>query len=183
MKGKKTNKYNFYKADNEKINTELSSIDWRNLLHTQNINEATNSFYEKLNNIISNNTPIIKPKSESYPKWFSNKLIGMLKDNEFYRKKMKMQNGVSFAILYKTKRKESKREKRICLRSYTTNIEPLIKTNPKSFFAYTKAQKQSNNLPSAMFYGNSLAENMRETADLFAEYFSSVYVNHAGSSK
>lgn len=177
----KTSKFNFFNANYENINRELQLIDWQHTLNTNNINEAVGIFYNVINEIIRNNTPIVTPKSDNYPKWFSKNLIEMIKDKEFYRRKMKRPNGDIYVRLFSQKRKEIKIEKRSCLRNYIASIEPIIQTNPKSFFAYTKAQKQNNKLPSAMFYKNTLAENMNETADLFAKYFSSVYVNHANS--
>lgn len=68
--------------------------------------------------------------------------------------------------------------KRKNLYDYQTNIESLIKTNPKCFFAYTKAQRKSNKLPTAMHLKNETSENMRDTANLFAKHFSSVYSSH-----
>lgn len=177
----KTSKLNFFNANYDCINNELRSIDWHDTLQSNDINESVDIFYNTLYEIINNHTPIITPKSDDYPKWFSKKLIEMIKDKEFYRKKMKKPNGEIYSQLFYLKRKEIKNEKRICLRNYVANIEPLVQSNPKSFFAYTKAQKQSNRLPSAMFYKAKFAENMNETADLFADYFASVYVNHANS--
>lgn len=94
---------------------------------------------------------------------------------------MKRPNGDCFAILFREKRKEIKREKRKCLKLYISNIEPMIISNPKSFFAYTKSQKQSNKLPSAISYKNSVAVDMKQAVELFAAHFSSVYVNHTNS--
>lgn len=83
-----------------------------------------------------------------------------------------------FTQLFTAKRKEVKKEQKKCLHQYEDSIEELISKNPKSFFAYTKAQKQSNNVPTSLFYGNKIAENMKESSEMFAQYLSSVYVNH-----
>lgn len=183
LKSNKSNKLNFFKANYEEINAALHTVDWNRLFQNVEINEAVNIFYNEINDIIREFVPIITPKSDEYPKWFSCALINMIKDKEYYRNKMKKPNGNTYIELFGNKRKEVKKEKKLCLMKYINNIEPLIQNNPKCFFAYTKAQKQSNKLPSAMFYKTKQADDMKETANLFAEYFSSVYDTHSGTTQ
>lgn len=76
-----------------------------------------------------------------------------------------------FAQLFTAKRKEVKKEQKKCLHQYEDSIEELISKNPKSFFAYTKAQKQSNNVPTSLFYGNKIAENMKESSKCLHNIF------------
>lgn len=178
LKSKKSAKFNFFKADYDGINNELRSIDWYQLLNSNDVNVAVDIFYNKIYEIIRKHTPICTPKSDKYPKWFSKKLIDLIADKNYYRRKMKTSNGEHFAFLFREKRREEKREKRRCLKAYITSIEPMITANPKSFFAYTKSQKQSNKLPSAISYKGKVAQDMKQAVNLFAEYFSSVYENH-----
>lgn len=63
----------------------------------------------------------------------------MIKDKNYYRKRMNGSAGEIFRKLFTEKRKEVKRRKRKCLEKYEDNIESMITSNPKSFFAYTKA--------------------------------------------
>lgn len=180
LKSNKTEKLNFYRANYDEINAKLQNTNWGGLLQNKEINEAVDIFYQRIYEIIHEFTPVIKPKPDDFPKWFSSSLISMIKDKEYYRKKMQRTNGEMFKELFIAKRKEIKKEKRKCLKKYVNNIEPMIQSNPKSFFAYTKAQKQSNKLPPAMVYGSKQADNMKETVNLFAEYFSSVHEDHNG---
>lgn len=55
------------------------------------------------------------------------------------------------------------------------NIEDKIKSNPKAFFSYTKSLQKSNCLPLVMRYKDKISDNMKETADLFANCFANVY--------
>lgn len=169
MKSKKTIKYNFFKCNFAEINTKLNSINWTELFMNLNINETVNKFYDTINKIIDENVPKIRPRSHEYPKWFSNKLIRLIREKEYYFK-LKSHNSV-YARLYSDKRKEVKHERKKCIYEYENNVEALIKSNPKSFFAYTKSLRKSNSLPAVMRYKNILSENMKETANLFANYF------------
>lgn len=178
MKSKTEIRTNFFKANYIAINDELNNIHWENLLQNTNINVAIELFYKNLFNIIGKHSPKIHPKSNEFPKWYSQNLIQLIKDKEKYFKLKKLHStNTTFNQLFINKRKEVKREKRKCLLSYESNVENMIRTNPKSFFAYTKSLHKSNQLPTVMKYGNEISQNMKQTADLFAKYFSSVYTD------
>lgn len=178
MRSTKANKLNFFKADYTSIKNELNLTNWENEFEGLNTNEATNKFYLIIRKIIAKHTPIIKPKSDSFPRWFSRELIELVKQKEIYFKLKKATNSQIYKQLYFDKRKEVKRLKKKNLREYQVHIESLIKTNPKCFFAYTKSLRKSNKLPTSMHLGNEISENMRDTANLFAKRFSEVYATH-----
>lgn len=54
-------------------------------------------------------------------------------------------------------------------------MESNLKHNPSSFWSYVKTRKSRNHLPEQMCYCGSSAANGNESADLFANFFSSVY--------
>lgn len=64
-----------------------------------------------------------------------------------------------------------------CLKEYESNIESKVKNNPKAFFAYTKSLQKSNSLPVIMKYGDLITDNMKNTANSFASYFSTTYTD------
>lgn len=177
MKLKRVNKLNFFKADYKPITNSLGSIDWNLTFQNSNIDEAVEVFYSTINKIIMNSTPMSKSTPNQYPIWYSRELINILNEKEiYYRLKSSTEHPI-FIALHKQKRTEFKRLKNKCLRDYETNIESKLKVNPKCFFAYTKPLKKSNNLPPVMKYKNNMSENLKDTTNLFAQYFSSVYSN------
>lgn len=178
MKCKKSHKYNFFKADFASINTSLSKINWEWQFRNLNINQAVTKYYNIVNDFIAKFTPSCSPRSEDFPKWYSNKLIRLIQDKETYFKLKKQYNNEHFITLFKQKRNEIKKEKKKCLYNYQNNIESLIQTNPKSFFAYTKSLSKSNKLPPIMKYKGLIANNLKETVNHFATHFSNVYVEN-----
>lgn len=178
LHGTRKPKYNFFRTNYDELNDDINKVDWANTLNFQDIDIAVTHFYHILRNLLNKHTPVIKPKTHEYPKWYTPKLIQLLSEKWYYRKRMRGPNREFFSSLFKAKRRECNVEKKKCLRKYEGNIESLIKINPKGFFAYTKARKQTNNLPSSVKYKTNTAENMKEAVDLFAKYFSSVYVQH-----
>lgn len=81
---------------------------------------------------------------------------------------MNKSNNTIFKQLFDQKKKLIKKEHKLSLWKYENNIESFLKTNPRSFFSYTKSLQKSNHLPRT-------SDNMKGTANLFADYFSSVY--------
>lgn len=105
-------KFNFFKADYNNINNELRLVDWYELLNTNDVNIAVDIFYNKINDLIQKYTPLIKTKANNYPKWFSKKIIDLIGDKNYYRKRMKKTNDEVYKILFREKRKEIKIEKK-----------------------------------------------------------------------
>lgn len=111
MKSIKTPKINFYKLNYERIKLEIGNTNWNSLLNTDNIETATDKFYEKINSIIHCHISLIKPKNDKYPKWFTKNLIEILKKKELFRKLYKQSNNQQFLNLYKKFRRNFKNEK------------------------------------------------------------------------
>lgn len=177
MKQKRLNKLNFFKADYISINSSLEAIDWNLLFQNLGINEAVDIYYSTINTIIKRHTPTTTSTSNQYPIWYSRKLIGVIQEKEVLFNLKKTTKHPTFITLHKQKRKEYKWLKKKCLYDYESNIESKVKDNPKCFFAYTKSLKRSNHLPAVMKFKNDKSENMKDTTNLFAKYFSSVYSN------
>lgn len=181
MNLKRQNKFNFFKADYVAINNALLNIDWIFLFDGLGVNEAVNVYYTTVRRIIELHTPVTKMNPNQYPIWYSKQLINILVEKEYYRELMNASQNPSIVTLYNQKRSEFKRLKVKCLYEYEKNIESKIKYNSKCFFAYTKSMQKSNFLPSIMKYKDQISENLQDTTNLFAQYFSSVYTNSGNS--
>lgn len=175
MKCNKHKKQNFFKADYVAINNELSAINWHTLFHNKTIDDAVDVFYNTISTIVLKYTPKTTFTHNKHPIWYSRELIQILNEKEYYRKQSQRTNLPIFILLFSQKRKQFKKLKKKCLYDYSLTIESYVKTNPRSFFSYTKSLQKSNNLPIIMKYNDQISDNMEQTADLFANYFESVY--------
>lgn len=171
----KTPKLNYFKANYELINYELNLVDWNSELNSLDINEQLDKFYGIVNDIINRFTPVLLPKDDKYPKWFSKKLIELINDKNYFHDKYKQTNIDYYNDLYRMKRKGVKYEMRACENKYTESIEETIKTNTKAFFAHTKSLNKSNKLPNIMKLDDESSDNTIGIANLFAKHFESVY--------
>lgn len=131
-------KYNFFKTNYDYLNEDINGIDWKTELNCLNVDTAVTRFYFIMRVLLHKHTPIVKPKTHDYPKWYTPKLIQLLNEKWYYKKRINGPNGELFTALFKKKRKECNILKRKCLRKYESSIEALIKTNPKSFLRTPK---------------------------------------------
>lgn len=144
IKANKTKKYNFFKANYIMINYELSQLKWDNLFTNINLDKMVNKFYEVSYNIINWYTPIIQLKGNKYPKWFTQTIIQLISDKNFYYDNIKQTKLEFFDAMYKMKRRELKYELRANEKRYIFSIENTVETNTKAFFAYTKTLNKTN---------------------------------------
>lgn len=175
IKPVKSTKLNFYKANYFMINNELSQLNWDEIFAGLNLHDMVDKFYVVLHSIINRYTPIIHPKDDRYPKWFTQKIIQLISDKKFFHDKYKRTSLELFNNIFKTKRRELKYELKASEKRYTESIEKTIKTNTKSFFAYTKSLNKTNKLPCTMNFKGASSDDPKEIANYFASNFEKVY--------
>lgn len=63
----------------------------------------------------------------------------------------------------------------MCFDNYVNDCEEKLKSNTKSFFAFTKSLRKTNSLPNDMKLENETSNDRQSICNLFAKYFHSVY--------
>lgn len=106
-----------FKANYEAINWCIDKINRNTELSHLQTNYAINRYYDIINNIILKFTPKTSPRANDFPKWFTPKLIQLIREKEFYYKMKKRFNNETYNALFTKKLKEIKREKE---NAYTT---------------------------------------------------------------
>lgn len=175
LTAKKSIKLNFFKANYDLIVRDLDMVNWEETLEFNEVDTQLDIFYRIVRSIISLHTPKIYPKNRSYPIWFTRKLITLIQDKNHYRKKFKKGGLTIYQELYALKRRLVKAELKVCEKIYVANIENKIKTNPKVFFAYSKALHKTNRFPNVMSLNENTSNSPEVIANLFATHFESVY--------
>ena len=67
-----------------------------------------------------------------------------------------------------------------CRKRYLKGVEDNIVNDNKTFWKYVNHQRSNQSFPCNMFYNNLKSDNPRDSANLFASYFESVYSNDPG---
>lgn len=167
----------FRKGNYDRINSLISNIDWVSLFNNLNVNDSVKLFYFQINKIISEIIPISNCKLSRFPVWYSMDLIKLIGFKFTIRKKFKKYNDPDYGNLFKVLRRFVKREIARCYALYIESVESSIQKNPKKFWSFTKAIKKSGLLPQIMRNNLTSASSSGEMANMFGDYFESVYSN------
>jgi Reverse transcriptase (RNA-dependent DNA polymerase) len=189
--------FDFSKADNREIVRELLECDWNASLDKTDINAASQSFSNILNKILDKNVPVrFMKKSELNKPWFNRSLKNLKNKRDraakIFRKFEKKcvvnkynslcQKCLIMKMKFVRLRNEFKRMHDLLYDSYIEHIENRIKNDPSAFFGFIDQKKKNVGFPSAMKYKNEVSSSPSTLCDLFAKFFSSVYVKPSDSS-
>lgn len=178
---KTKNKYilDYSRTDVRGFNEYLSSINWNYLFNSCNVLAATDLFYDVLWVGIDNFVPLIAEKcSVSSPVWYTRCLLKLKnRKKKAYAKYAKSLSSRDYRNFSKL-RKEFLNLQNAAYNSYINRIQDNFKLDPKSFWKFVSSKKKSSTLPSAMYYKDRKSINMQDSCNLFAQYFSDVYISN-----
>jgi hypothetical protein len=168
-------KHCFNKADYIKINNDIKTIPWSDLLTSLSAECAVSLFYERIYTIVKNNVPYKKTQSDKFPCWFSPALIHIFKNkNQAWVKWKKYQNLIDYEVFSKF-RDRFKSESTKCYNRYLERTEDSIHGNIKYFWTYISNRTHSTDMPNVMSYNNITSSNSTQICNMFSEFFQSVY--------
>lgn len=167
--------FNYHRGDYDAINQSLMNTDW-SFIDRLSLNEATDKFYELLNNIITVNVPRYRPK-RGYPPWYTRALISMIKRKNRAHEKWKKNKNQEQYTEYSTLRASTKRLIIHCHIEHIRTMEQNMNQtkNLKFFWAYTKSKRKTNSYPCEFSLRDSKSSSPPEVCQMFSTYFQSVY--------
>lgn len=168
-----THSYNFYKADYPALNQALLGVDWSVIEEMQDVNQAVAFFNVTLQSLFREHVPTRPPPKK--PPW-SNERMKKLKRRRAaaLRKYSARRNPVThraFSIASKRYTQYKRHRYGIHVRRTQENL----KRNPKRFWSFVNEKRKETGLPAKMFLGETNSSSTRETCNLFAQHFSSVF--------
>lgn len=167
-------KFIFSKTNYDECLKALIEFDWNSYCDLD-CNDFVQLFYNKLWELIELHTPKAKIRKSSYPKWFSNSLVKMMKEKDKYHSKYKRFGNPRDLDTFSMLRKRTKILIDMCFRSHISHIENNLSGDIKIFWNYIKSRKTTTDYPKLMSYEADKANNGQDIANLFARFFSSVY--------
>ena len=171
--------YDFKKGDYLSINEEFSALDWNSILDTQsdNIDNMVDSFYGAVYSVCDKYIPkkTIKPKSNTYPHWFSSELIEIIQDKKRIHRLYKRFDLESDYVKFVVLRARCKKLTRICYLEYLKKVEQNITENIKGFWNHVNLERGVEGIPSSMSLDGVTSTDGFDIANMFATNFESVY--------
>lgn len=167
--------YDFKSADYTLLNGYLCSFDWDTILSSVNVDDMLGAFYDIVYNALNVFVPLKKVASGKFPRWFSRDLINLTIQKKRAHKKYKSSGSYQNYQLFSGLRSQCSICSRECYRNYIQNIESSLQNDTKHFWNFINSKRKTNELPAAIKFDDACAEMGPEAANLFADYFGSVY--------
>ena len=168
--------FNYHQADYEQINLVLEEIDWDEKFMNKDVETMWNELVEKLRECRGKYVPKRKLNKGNYPKWMKNNIKRNIKLRIKLWKRFNDYPTLINETKYNKCRNEINADIRKAKRDFETKLADNIKEDPKSFYAYVrnKSKVKVTIGPLKDNYGNVVSDS-KEMADMFNEYFSSVF--------
>ncbi|KAL1402104.1 hypothetical protein pipiens_006234, partial [Culex pipiens pipiens] len=173
----------FSRCDFDRVTESLSSIDWDDILQDQDSNTSTTIFYDVLYEIVRQFVPskrVSRNRTEKLPWWNADlrnrrNILRKARKRLFKAGTPENQTAVDRLEIEYELLQDS------LFRDYLNRVQVDLKDNPSSFWKYVRSRKRTSVLPTRISLNGSTAENPEDAANVFADFFSSVYEADAPS--
>ncbi len=168
--------FNYHQADFEKINNVLDAIDWDEMFVNKNVESMWSYLVEKLVECRSNFVPMRKLNKGKYPKWMKKSIKRKIKTRIKLWKRFNDYPTLINEAKFKKCRNEINTEIRKAKINFETKLADNIKEDPKSFYAYVRSKSKARvKIGPIKDNGGKIVSDNNEMANIFNEYFSSVF--------
>ena len=174
---RKPTKFNFRKANFDGLNSALASFNWVHILSNSSCDQALNTFYNILSDLLSCYVPSSPPCLRSYPTWFTTELHINIRLKHTLRKKFRASKNDADLAHFKAIRSTVKSMVRKARKRYLLSVEAaLARGNLKPFWSHARnSRNPTQSVPSSISFADSTANSPQQSCDLLCTYFSSVF--------
>lgn len=170
-----TASFNYKLGNFAAINDVIKSINWNDLFSNFNdLSDSYDAFLQEIIKICEIYVPKFKPRIHKLP-WYTKGLKKLKNLRNKHYNEFKLSKDVESERLYKHYMREFNVLDKFLYKQYMINIEQSIKLDPKSFWNFVKSRKGKSSVPLSVFYGDSSSDNLRDSTELFANFFRSSY--------
>jgi hypothetical protein len=125
--------------------------------------------------VIDHCIPLLTFRNSSFPPWVTKSLKDLLVKNKQAHKIFKTFGGFNNYRNFSPLSAQCKFDSKNLYRAYTCKIQEQLCNNPCSFWDYARKAQGCQSIPEKVHIG-SISASGDQVSDLFASYFSSVYV-------
>ena len=170
-----TKSFYFPTGDYKSLYLQIQEHNWSGVLLNTTIDAAAESFNCAILKAMRDNIPLRKSRVPRYPKWFSRRLITLLKLKRNAHRKFKKTGENADYVLFSGLRKDVREELDLCKKAYAQSVESDLSSKPTNFWKYIKKFRKSSESVPAVSVDGSVLTNPRELCTRFGQYFSSVF--------
>lgn len=169
--------YNFFKADYVNLMAELRNVNWTAVCGDGDIDERVQKFYSALYHSIDKHVPKTKKKHKYTCKWMTPQLARLRnKRNRAFRSFKRSQSNIDLQRFLYLRDQYHALDSQL-YKQYEHSQAKLLKTDPKAFWKIVNGRRGTSGIPKIVKYGRVTAYNSKDAADLFANFFQTVFVD------
>lgn len=174
---KKDKKMCYFKGDYDTINSELTQIEWENILATGGINDLWDRFVDSLSNSCRKNIPVYKSKPKCYDTpWMNKETLTAVQNKRKMWKKYKYCRNPQNKANYDQAKYISSQKVREAQIQYEESIAKKTKEDPKIFWKYVQSKtKVKDNIDCIIDKDGEIHTENGPKAKLLNIFFQSVF--------
>lgn len=177
--------YAFHKANFHGLNDFIENADFFTLTdNITNIDDTLDYFYDILYAGFESFVPKAIAKNNNHPPWYNRNLIKLKNGRNKLHKRIKASihnvDEITLTNLrseYAIVKNTFEALQNFLYQNYLLEMESNLKSDPTQFWRYVALKKGSNSLPLKMSFNENSSSSNSGKAELFANFFKSVYVN------
>lgn len=170
--------FDFNRTNYNGLLAYLTEVDWTTLLSGVDIEESIRRLYGRIEAGLRRFTPVSRSRSRSsHPPWIKGPLINLInRQKKAYDDYVRSNRSPAEYEIYSEIRREVKLASVKAHGDYVCRMESSLRVNPKQFFNYVNDKRKTGGLPPRLRLGGKEVDSVEDMTNLFAEFFSSVYV-------
>lgn len=165
----------FKRANYTAINNALESVNWNESLSGATVDEKVEQFYNIVNDIIDKNVPLTKRSSKHSRPWMTPKLIQLRTRRRNLVRRVSAFNNLSDIAALDATSQEFSALNKTEYDKYVQSTGEQLKQDPRKFWSFIDERRNRKDIPTSMQFGETQSSNTKESADLFANFFSTVF--------
>ncbi|KAF0751787.1 Reverse transcriptase domain-containing protein [Aphis craccivora] len=172
----------FKNVDYGPINEFLLRTDWvSSELSNRNANDAASFFNSKLLEAIDKFVPFKTLHEHKFPLWVSPEIKSLIFQKNRAHFTFKKSGLPLDYNIFSELRAKCKYLSKSNYRVYIGKTERALSNSPRSFWKYVRDLKQHPEIPVSVRFGDHSSNNPSESANLFSDYFKSVFCSSASN--
>ncbi|KAG5862541.1 hypothetical protein JTB14_003877 [Gonioctena quinquepunctata] len=158
----------------------IKDYNWSDLFECRNVDDCLDLFYKIIYSMLDQAIPkyVVKETAHKpkYPFWYSPDLVRKIRNKNHLHKLIQKNRADSVQTnSYNALRQDTKHQINNEYRLHKQNIEANINQDPNSFWQFIRSKSRSSGVPGEMQWDGSVYSTPGDIANVFAQFFHSVY--------
>ena len=167
--------YNYKDADFDGLQELLNYIPWDIVYDENDMDFSTVKWMDLFLAAVNDCVPKIEIKSANSAPWIDAEVLKAVRRKERLRKWARRSSSAYHWAIFRLRRAELKSLIKWKRKQYFKGLSTTLTENPKRFWAYYQAKYKDKRIPSSLQYNRVKVSDAHEKAELFNNYFNSVF--------